>query len=189
MSSPRRMGRSWSLRGTIASAMKTNHWFFRLVLPALWVTCSLIHFHFPGDEYALWVIDSTAGAWVLFLLPNVGDIHQWWVRGSVAGAGALVMVVAGWILCGLNVRLRIWIGLWVVGALAWSGFMMSQFRSPEEALAKNGSWWAYLFSTAMIAVYFATFLAFVGGGVKFLMRKFSKPLMPNSELNPPVTAR
>lgn len=169
--------------------MKTNRWFFLLAVPGLWVSCALIHFHFPGDEYALWVIDSMAGTWIFLLLPNVGDIHQGWIRFSVAGTGAVVMTVAGWILCGLNVRRRIWIVLWAVGVVAWSGFMMSRFTSPEEALAKNGSWWTYIFSTAMMAVYFATLLALMGGGVKLRARKFSKPLMPSSETNPPVAVR
>ena len=122
------------------------------------------------------------------LLPNVGDIHQGWIRLSVAGAGALVMAMVGWILCRLNVRKRIWTGLWVVGAVAWSGFMMSRFTSPEEALAKNGSWWTYLFSTAMMAIYFGTLLTLMSGGVKLLVRKFLKPLVPSSESNTPVAA-
>ncbi len=169
--------------------MKTNHWFFLLVVPGLWVTCSLIHFQFPGDEYALWVIDSMAGSWVYFLVPNVGDILQGWSRFSVAGAGALVMAMVGWILCWLNVRKRIWTGLWAVGAVAWSGFMMSWFTSLEQALAKNGSWWAYLFSAAMIAAYLATLLALIGGGVKLLTRKFAKTSEPSFGSNAQTTAR
>jgi len=169
--------------------MKTNHWFFLLAVPGLWVACSLIHFQFPGDEYTLWAIGSMAGSWIFLLLPNVGDIHQGWIRCSVAGTGALVMTMVGWILCGLNVRKRIWIGLWAVGAVVWSGFMMSRFTSPAEALAKNGSWWTYFFSTAMMAVYFAILLTLMGGGVKFLVRKFSRPLMPGYESNTQVTAR
>jgi len=169
--------------------MKTSHWFFRLAVPLLWCICSLIHFQFPGDEYALWVIDSMAGSWIFWLLPKVGDIHQGWIRGSVAGAGALMMAMAGSILCGLNVRKRVWIGLWAVGAVAWSGFMMSRFTSSAEAVAKNGSWWAYLFSAALMAGYFATLLALMGGGAKFLLRKFPKPLVPGSESSSPIAAR
>jgi hypothetical protein len=169
--------------------MKSNLWFFLLAVPALWVTCSLIHFHFPGDEYGLWVIDSMAGSWIFLFLPNVGDIHQGWIRGGVAGAGTLVMAMAGSLLCGLNVRKRIWIGLWAVGAVAWSGFMMSRFTSPAEALAKNGSWWTYLFSTAMMAVSFASLLALMGGGVKLLARKYAKPLGSGSGSNPAVASR
>jgi hypothetical protein len=169
-----------SRRGTIESAMKTKHGFFLLVVPVLWGTGSLIHFHFPGDEYALWVFGSMAGSWVSLLLPNVGDIHQWWIGFSVAGVGTLVMALAGWILCWLKVRKRIWIGLWAVGAVAWLGFMMSRFTSLEQALAKNGSWWAYLFFAAMMAAYSATLVALTGGGIKLLMREFPKSVASSS---------
>ncbi len=33
--------------------MKTNHWFYLLHVPTLWVFGSLIHFQFPGDEYGM----------------------------------------------------------------------------------------------------------------------------------------
>lgn len=164
--------------------MKTDHWFILLVVPVLWGTGSLIHFQFPGDEYALWVFGSMAGSWVSFLLPNVGDIHQWWIRISVAGVGAVVMAMLGWILCWLKVRKRIWTGLWALGAVAWWGFMMSRFTGLEQALAKNGSWWAYLFFAAMMAVYSATLLALAGGGIKLLKQKFSKSAAPSSGSNP-----
>jgi hypothetical protein len=137
----------------------------------------------------MWLIDSMAGSWVFILLRNVGDIHQWWIRGSVAGAGALVMAMAGWILCGLNVRKRIWIGLWAVGAVAWSGFMMSRFTSPAEALAKNRWWWTYIFSTTMMAFSFATLLGLMGGGVKLLARRFAKPLGSGSGSNPAAASQ
>lgn len=189
MFSPRRTGRLRSRRGIIDSAMKTNRWFFLFVVPVLWATCSLIHFHFPGDEYAMWVIDSMAGAWVLFLAPNVGDIHQWWIRFSVAGTGALVMAMVGWMLCRLKVRKSVWTGFWVVGAAASSVFMMSWFASSEQALAKNGSRWAYVFSAAMIAAYFATLLTLIGCGVKVLARKLSNPLTPGSGPGTQVAVR
>ncbi len=169
--------------------MKTNHWFYLLVVPVLWGVASLIHFHFPGDEYAMWLIDSMAGSWVLALTSNVGDIHQWWIRLSVAGSGTLVMAMVGGILCWLKVRKRVWTGWWAVGAVAWLGFMMSSFTSLEQALAKNGSWWTYLFSAAMMATYSATLITLAGGVVKRLMRKSSTPSTSNLGSKPAAVSQ
>jgi hypothetical protein len=70
--------------------LNTHRRFFLFALPAGWAALSLLHFHFPGDEYGLWAVSSMAGTWITFLLPSVGDIHQPWIRFSVAATGALV---------------------------------------------------------------------------------------------------
>lgn len=169
--------------------MKTNRWFFLLLVPVLWSVTSLIHFQFPGDEYAMWGISSLAGSWVLSSTPNVGDINQAWIRFSVAGLGFLVMAVVGWVLCWLKVRIRTWSALWLACAIAWLAFMIGKFPSTERALAKNGSWSAYVLSAMLMAAYATTLLAILGGGVKLLMRKFQKPSALNAGPNPAVTAR
>ncbi len=151
--------------------MKHNRWFFLLLLPVLWSAVSLLHFHWPGDEYAMWAISSMAGAWVLFLKPNVGDIHQWWIRCSVATAGFFVMGGAGWLLCWLKVRVRIWLVFWLGSSVGWMGFMLMQYPRVERALAKNGSWAAYLFTAILLATYSATLLTIMGGGIKRLSTK------------------
>lgn len=40
--------------------MSSHRWFFVLAVPAGWAALSLLHFHFPGDEYGLWAVSSLA---------------------------------------------------------------------------------------------------------------------------------
>lgn len=154
--------------------MKHTRWFYLLWLPLAWSVVSLLHFHWPGDEYAMWAISSMAGAWVLFFTPNVGDIQRWWIRGAVAIVGFFVMSGAGWLLCWLKVRVRVWLVLWFGSVAGWMGFMLMQYTSIERALAKNGSWAAYLCTAILMAAYSATLLTLIGGGCKRVMTK-AKP--------------
>lgn len=158
--------------------------FFLLVVPILWSFGSVMHFRFPGDEYAMWGVSSMAGAWVLFLVPSVGDINQPWIRSSVAGAGALVMAAVGGLLCWLRVRIWVWSVLWLVSAAIWLGYMISRYPSIERALAKNGSWWAYVLSSALLAMYCASLLALAVGTIKLLWGKLFPPAAPNSATDP-----
>jgi hypothetical protein len=165
--------------------MISNRGFFLLVVPILWSFVSVIHFRFPGDEYGLWVISSIAGSWVLMVVPGVGDINQPWIRSSVAGAGALVMAVFGCVLCWLKVRILFWLVLWLMSALTWLGFMLSGYPSLERALAKNGSWWAYLLSAALMAAYTAILISMATGTFQLILRRLArKPPTPPSSVAP-----
>lgn len=165
--------------------MISNRGFFLLVVPILWSFASVIHFRFPGDEYGLWVISSIAGSWALMVVPNIGDIHQPWIRSSVAGAGALVMAAFGGVLCWLKVRILFWLVLWTISALTWLGFMLSGYPSLERALAKNGSWWAYLLSAAMMAAYTAMLISVAVGIFQLFLRRMArKPTPPPSTIAP-----
>jgi hypothetical protein len=165
--------------------MISNRGFFLLVVPILWSFASVIHFRFPGDEYAMWGVSSLAGSWVLFLVPSVGDIHQPWIRSSVAGTGALVMAAFGCVLWWLKVRILFWLVLWLISALTWLGFMLSGYPSLERALAKNGSWWAYLFSAAMMAAYTAILVSTATGFFQLFLKRFARePAAPNSPIVP-----
>ena len=168
--------------------MISNRGFFLLVVPILWSFASVIHFRFPGDEYAMWGISSMAGTWILFLAPSVGDIHQPWIRSSVAGTGALVMAAVGGIQYWLKVRVWLWTLLWLISALVWLGCMISQYPSAERALAKNGSWPAYLLSAALLAAYCASLLGIAGGTIRLLLQKWSRSKTPVSASNPAVVS-
>lgn len=155
-------------------------WFYLLGVPLGWAGVSLLHFRWPGDEYAMWAISSMAGVWVLLFAPNVGDIHQWWVRGAVALVGFLVMGGAGWLVYWLKVRVRIWLAVWLSSVVGWLGFMLMQYPSIERALAKNGSWAAYLCTAILMAVNSATILGIVGGGIKHFSKKGRPASVPAS---------
>jgi hypothetical protein len=151
--------------------MKNEQWFYCLILPLAWAGGSLLHFRAPGDEYALWAVSSLAGSWVFIFIPTVGDINQPAIRLLVAGVGAVTIAGAGGILSWLRVRWWVWTTLWLATSLAWLGFTVGQYPSLERALAKNGSWWAYIFSAMLMGCYSALLLGAVGGGFKRCRQK------------------
>jgi hypothetical protein len=136
--------------------MNTHRWFFLFALPAGWAALSLLHFHFPGDEYGLWAVSSMAGTWITFLLPSVGDIHQPWIRFSVAATGALVMAGAGWLLYRLGARRWLWTTVWLLAALIILVITLQSYPSLNQAMRKNGSWTAYILSALLLGTYAAT---------------------------------
>ena len=58
----------------------------------------------------------------------------------------------------------------------------------ERALAKNGSWLAYLFSAALLAAYCASLLGIAGGTIRLLLQKWSRSKTPVSASNPAVVS-
>lgn len=150
-----------------AASLKSGcGWFYCLAVPLGWAAVSLLHFQFPGDEYALWAISSMAGTWVLWLLPNVGDIKQLWLPLTVAGAGALVLAGGGALLRWLRVRWWVWTILWLIASAGWLVFTLSQYPTLERALAKNGSWWAYILSALLMGTNTALVATLVAGASK-----------------------
>lgn len=135
---------------------------FLIFLPVLWMTASWISFHHPGDEYGLYLVSNILGSWAI-LVREVSDFHDSWVRLSVTLAGGVLATLAGWTLDRLRVPVRFWLLLWsVIGALFLYGFF-SGFESVEAALAKNGSWTAYIVASMNLAFTFTTLLCLFGG--------------------------
>jgi len=135
--------------------MNANRWFFMLLVPLAWGGCSLVHFRFPGDEYAMYFISSVAGAWLCYFV-RIGDIHQWWIPWSIAATGVVVMAGVGWVLVRLAVQRWLWLALFVASALVLLALMVGEYPSLERALSKNGSWWAYGCSAALMGSYVAS---------------------------------
>jgi len=92
---------------------------------------------------------------------------------SVAAAGALVLALAGGLLAWLRVRKALWIGLFAVSATMILFLMLRSFPSLERALAKNGSWWAYLCSAVEMSMYTATILSAAATGITRFCRRTS----------------
>lgn len=143
---------------------------FVVILPILWMVASWVSFHHPGDEYGLYVVANFLGSWTAMLLP-AGDIHDLSVRLSVTLAGGALVALAGWSLDRLRVPLRLWLILWsVLGGLFLYGFIGS-FDSVDAALAKNGSWTAYVAASSNLALTFTTMLCLFGGAAVAARRR------------------
>ncbi len=137
---------------------KGGRLFFLLIVPLAWGVCSRVHFYFPGDEYAMWAISSIAGSWPLFFI-RVSDIHEWWIPWLASGTGAVVMAALGGLAIWLRVSVRLWLAVWAAVGATLLIHSVCAYPSVERMLAKNGSWWAYILSSALIGTYAASMLS------------------------------
>ncbi len=118
-------------------------WVLVWLLPLLWGTVSYFSLGEPGDEYALFAVSSVAGIWIFAIVEDNGtprELYPW-----VLGTGALTIGLLGLLLDLLRVRVRWWLGLWVVVALAFFGTTLANYPSYQRAIAKNGSLGAYIY--------------------------------------------
>lgn len=158
----------------IASRTAIDRRFYLLFSPLAWAGCSLLHFQYPGDEYAMYFISSVAGSWI-FSIFQAGDIHNPLIPLSVAATGAVVIAAAGWLLVRLRVRKALWAGLFAASALVILWLMLHSFPNLERALRKNGSWWAYVCSAVQLGMYTATVLSAAVVGITRLCRRANVP--------------
>jgi hypothetical protein len=128
-----------------------------VTLPIVWVVTSLISFAHPGDEYGLYFVSNILGAWVAMVF-DAGDIHDLWIRGSVAIAGGLVVAGLGYLLDRLRVAMTAYFVVWLTTSGLFLYGFLSSFKQIEDALAKNGSWTAYLSASSNLGITFACLL-------------------------------
>ncbi|MBN2309507.1 MAG: hypothetical protein JXR94_11080 [Candidatus Hydrogenedentes bacterium] len=138
--------------------MKPRNKFFVWLVPLLWATCSYVHYHYPGDEYALYAIGSIAAIWIVPLV-HIGDIHNPLFPLSITLAGAVVMAAAGWIMDRLRTHRRLWAALYAGAAAAILCASLLAFPSIDRAIRKNGSMAAYVLFAANAGLYVSVVLA------------------------------
>ncbi|MHC4087877.1 MAG: hypothetical protein ACYSU3_17690 [Planctomycetota bacterium] len=131
------------------------------LLPLLWSTCSLLSFQFPGDEYAIYAVSSMAGTWAVVLFNIQGDIHDFSFRGTITTTGIVVMLITGFILAKLRVKIKLWFVLYITLAAVILATTINSYPSIEKALSKNGSWWAYIFGSLNLGLYASVILSVI----------------------------
>ncbi|HUS72500.1 MAG TPA: hypothetical protein VMY06_05485 [Sedimentisphaerales bacterium] len=141
------------------------------LLPFFWSICSLVSFEFPGDEYAIYAVSSMAGTWAVFLLNIQGDIHKFAFRGTITTTGIIVMLIVGFILAKLRVKLILWFVLYITLAAVILAITISSYPSIEKALSKNGSWWAYIFGSLNLGLYASVILSVI---ITLIVKLFEK---------------
>jgi hypothetical protein len=141
------------------------------LLPLLWSVCSLLSFEFPGDEYGIYAVSSMAGTWALFLFNIQGDIHKFAFRGTITATGIIVILIAGFILAKLRVKLKLWFVLYITLAVVIMVLTINSYPSFEKALSKNGSLWAYLFGSLNMGLYASVILSVI---ITLIVKLFKK---------------
>lgn len=85
------------------------------------------------------------------------------IARKAAATGTGVMTGVGWVLARVAAAWRLWLALFAASALGLRVLMLSEFPSLERALSKNGPWWAYGCSAALMGSHVAGALSLVLG--------------------------
>jgi hypothetical protein len=123
-------------------------------LPLIWTSIAWMNFHYPGDEYGGFAAGSLAGLWIFLIIPQINDVK--WALPFILLAGATTTGICGFVMDKLRVPSIAWLVLWLIAAssiLAWAFY---SFPSVERALAKNGSYAAYVLPAMNLGVYAST---------------------------------
>ena len=129
-------------------------WLYSWLLPLLWTTIAWNNFYHPGDEYGGFFVGSLAGLWVGMLVSSAGSVQRGAMLLVAAGAGSVA--TAGWILDKLRAPLIPWFCLFLATAAGLFAWSFGSFPSVERALAKNGSYEAYVLPSLNLGLTFAT---------------------------------
>lgn len=139
-------------------------WLYSWFLPLLWTTVAWNNFYYPGDEYSGFFFGgSLAGLWILAILGSAGSVQQTAVL--VVAAGSMTVAVAGWLLDKLRVSFVPWALLSLASAAGLCAWSLSRFPTLERALAKNGSYEAYVLPALNVGLIFATLVMVTGIGL------------------------
>jgi len=149
----------------------TNKYIYVWLLPLVWAACSVLSFRFPGDEYALYAISSMIGTWVVMVIDMPGDIHHpaFWI--SITVTGAIIMSLVGLGMSVLRTKIKLWLILYIVASVIFFIVTLSSYPSIEKALSKNGSWWAYIFSSLNMGMYVSVVLCATTSGLAGIIKK------------------
>ena len=135
----------------LARRRKPIRWFYRWLLPLLWVVICRVNFDYPGDEYGMWGVASLAAAWIIPLGGLHGDIRD--VLPRVLAAGTMTMLIVGWIMDRVRVPRRWWAVVWLPLAALVCLLALQPYPTYAQAIAKNGSLGTYISSSLNFAMY------------------------------------
>ncbi len=136
-------------------AWRRPRWLFTYLLPVVWTAVAAANYEHPGDEYGSFGAGSLAGLWIIYLLPNWRLVH---LLPFILAAGAVVMSALGLALDWVRVRWGLFAILWLGAAVALFLLSFSAYPTVERALAKNGSYAAYILPAINFGMYTACLL-------------------------------
>ena len=130
------------------------------LLPVVWGLGCVIGYGNPGDEYGLFALGSIVGTWTLLLADEGIAV------GLPLVVGCALMFGAGGLLDRLHANRNAWLTTWLLVGGATCAFSIAQFESVEHAIAKNGSYGAYVAFASQAGTYVATVLTLAVAAVR-----------------------
>lgn len=132
--------------------MTRPRWFFTAVLPIGWAIGNYLSFLHPGDEYGGWAASCLPVAWLAFALSG----HPRDMLRVILPVGIVELALFGMLMDRVRVRLLPWLLLWSVLTVALVAMTIRQYPTWERAMAKNGSFLAYLFPSLTVGMIVAS---------------------------------
>jgi hypothetical protein len=129
-------------------------WLYAWLLPVVWTAVAWSNFAYPGDEYGGFGLGSLAGLWIIAIIDSITDPNR--MLPLILIAGAVTVAAAGALMDKLRVPWIPFLVLWMGAAAALFLWWFVSFPSVERALAKNGSYQAYVLPSINIGLYIAT---------------------------------
>jgi hypothetical protein len=139
-------------------------WLYAWFLPLFWTTVAWNNFYYSGDEYSGFFFGGALpGLWIIAIVGSMGNVQHTAILVGAAGAGTVA--IAGWILDKLRAPFVPWALLFLVTATGLFAWSMSRFPTIERALAKHGSYEAYVLPALNVGLIFATLVMVTGSGL------------------------
>jgi len=132
--------------------------FYVWLLPLLCGICSYVHHKYPGDEKALWLLGSAPGLWIA-PFAFLGKASKAMASAYVALALAVTMLPVGWVMDRLRVRRALWAATFPICVSIVMAVSVLSLSSVERAIARNGSWWAYILLSVNLGVYLSVIVS------------------------------
>lgn len=143
-------------------------WLFAWFLPLVWTTVGWNNLTHPGDEYGGFFSGSLAGLWIIAVVGSAGSVQRTGV--FVLVAGSVTVAFAGWVLDKLKAPFLPWALLFLITAAVFFTRWFGSFPSVERALAKNGTYEAYLLPSLNLGLTMATLAILASTGLFRLRR-------------------
>ena len=83
----------------------------------------------------------------------------------------IVMLIMGFILAKLRVKMKLWFVLYITLAAVILAITINSYPSIEKAMSKNGSWWAYIFGSLNLGLYASVILSVI---ITLIVKLFEK---------------
>jgi len=145
--------------------------FFVVLVPAFWLTATMVSWKHPGDGYGLYAVGLVPALW---LVPFLEWDHLREVLVHAFVSGAVTMGLVGWVMDLLGLWRMAWVVVWGVAAAGLTMLALSQYPTLERAIAKNGSLTAYVASASNLATFVTCVLFLLVGGYVRLVRGVSR---------------
>ncbi len=135
--------------------------FYRFALPGVWLIATVVSYHHPGDENGMFIVCLLPAVWLQMFMSTRGNGIFRDLLIPALLAGGLILTLCGWVLDGLRVHRKTWIGANCLTTMALLIYVLSQFSSLYRATQKNGSLLAYQSTAVVLSLYLTTVLFFL----------------------------